>query len=159
MENKQSSVKRPQGKWGTWQDFIFAASQVLAVAESDLQNPPAGGQAMSLSDFDILASLYQAEEKALALSCLKETVLVTTSGLSRSIGRLVERGWIEKIQSDQDKRRYTLKLTKAGEEALLAAQTHHQEVVSRQFFSAFSVSEMKTLSPLLEKLVAHLKEN
>ncbi|WP_067778682.1 MarR family winged helix-turn-helix transcriptional regulator [Actinomyces vulturis] len=145
-------------QWETWKNFIYTSSHILAAADSDLQHSKDPAITMSLSDFDVLATLKSAPDHALPMAELRATVLVTTSGFSRSIRRLIERKWIVKIQSETDRRCYSLQLTSAGLNALACVRDRHHALVSQSFMDVFSDEEMATLSTLLKKLSTHLHE-
>ena len=136
-----------------WRDYLFTASRVLAKAEAQMQ----AESGMSLSDFDVLITLYQAEDHRLSMSCLKATVLVTTSGLSRAVSRLEQHGWIEKIGCPKDKRQVHIVLTSAGEAALVAARKRHQAHIQEIFFSALSRKDLDGMRMGLSHLADHLR--
>lgn len=135
-----------------WKDFLFTASRVLAKCETQMQ----ADSGMSLSDFDVLFTVYQAEEQKLSMSCLKATVLVTTSGLSRSVTRLEKHGWIKKIACPNDKRQVHVYLTEEGLEAVKDARKQHADVVQELFFAALSDKDREGMRLGLAHLADHL---
>ncbi|WP_175953841.1 MarR family winged helix-turn-helix transcriptional regulator [Schaalia sp. Marseille-Q2122] len=138
--------------WDAWQSYLFTASRILAGAEADLQ---ARAQ-IGLSDYDVLISLYHAPQHQLSMSCLKETVLVTTSGLSRSVSRMSQRGWVTKETSPEDRRKVSLALTPEGLAAIEAIRPHHHEYVREHFFDALSAKDQQALGLALAHLSDHL---
>lgn len=136
-----------------WQNYLFSASRILAQAEAQMQ----ADANMSLSDFDVLITLYRNLEENLSMSCLKATVLVTTSGLSRSVSRLERHGWVMKIPNEQDKRQVYLTLTDEGKEVVVQARKKHAEVIQRIFFDALSEKDLEGMSRGLAHLADHLR--
>lgn len=92
----------------------------------------------------------------LSMSCLKETVLVTTSGLSRSVSRMSQRGWVTKETSPEDRRKVSLALTPEGLAAIEAIRPHHHEYVREHFFDALSAKDQQALGLALAHLSDHL---
>lgn len=136
-----------------WRDYIFTASRILASAEAKMQAE--GG--MSLSDYDILVSLFNTEGHTMSMSCLKATVLVTTSGLSRSVSRLATRGWIEKVNDPNDRRQIHISLTPKGLSAFESVNPGHITFVKETFFEALSEKDRQGMYLGLSHLADHLK--
>lgn len=141
-----------ENKWDTWKDFIYTASHILAGAEKQLQST----HGISLSDFDVLVTVHEAEKHSLSMCSLTDTVLVTTSGLSRSVQRLAERGWLIKEPSPTDKRQVTLKLTDDGIAAFKEIAPSHRAHVRNVFFNALSPNDDKALAVALRHLRDHM---
>lgn len=140
--------------WETWKSFLFTAANILASAENQLQK----NHRVSLSDFDVLATLYGSPEHTLSMNCLKATVLVTTSGLSRSVSRLEERGWVSKITDQNDRRQIHIRLTEPGLEAIKLISPPHRKFVKEIFFDALSAKDQAALGTALGHLRDHLND-
>lgn len=136
-----------------WKDYLFTAARMLAKVETQMQ----ADAGMSLSDFDVLITLYTAEGQTLSMNCLKATVLVTTSGLSRSVSRLEKHGWITKIGCPNDKRQVHISLTEEGLQALQSARKKHADFVQDIFFSALSEKDRDGMRLGLAHLADHLR--
>lgn len=143
-----------ENKWDTWKNFIYTASHILAGAEKQLQST----HGISLSDFDVLVTVHEAPEHSMSMCALKDTVLVTTSGLSRSVTRLAERGWLIKEPSPIDKRQVTLTLTDDGIAAFQEIGPSHRAHVRNVFFSGLSPKDHKALSVTLSHLRDHITQ-
>ena len=139
--------------WLAWKNYIFTASHILAGAETQLQST----YGISLSDFDVLVSVYEAPEHTINMNSLKDSVLVTTSGLSRAVTRLKQRGWLEKESCQTDKRQVTLKLTNAGRDAFKEIGPAHRKHIRKIFFDALSNKDQEALVLALGHLRDHLK--
>lgn len=136
-----------------WKDFLFTAARILAKTEAQMQ----ADAGMSLSDFDVLITLYLADGQTLSMNCLKATVLVTTSGLSRSVSRLEKHGWITKISCPNDKRQVHITLTEEGARTLQAARKTHAAFVDDTFFAALSAKDRDGMRLGLAHLADHLR--
>lgn len=140
--------------WNAWKNYIFTASRILTGAEMQLHK----AHKLSLSDYDVMVTLLHAPEHTLSVSCLKATVVVTTSGLSRAIGRLEQRGWLTKTPDECDKRQITLQLTAEGIAAIEAIRPDHHQYASEHFFNALTAEEQKSLREILARLREHLTD-
>ncbi|OKL50444.1 MarR family winged helix-turn-helix transcriptional regulator [Boudabousia marimammalium] len=143
---------KTKNDWEAWKSYIYTASHILTGADVELKQ--AAG--ISLSDFDVLVTVESAPDKTLSMSCLRATVLVTTSGLSRSVSRLKERGWITKTVDQADKRHMHVTLTEAGQEALNQIRPIHTKYVREAFFGALDDEDQATLGRVLSQLERHL---
>ncbi|WP_336249086.1 MarR family winged helix-turn-helix transcriptional regulator [Stomatohabitans albus] len=142
-----------QQDWQMWRDYLFTASRILASAEAKLQAE--GG--LSLSDYDILVTLFNAPEHTMSMSCLKATVLVTTSGLSRSVSRLQKREWVEKTTDENDRRQVHIALTAKGLMAFKKVNPGHIAFVQETFFKALSEKDRQGMCLGMSHLADHLK--
>lgn len=140
--------------WDAWKNYIFTASRILTGAEMQLHK----AHRLSLSDYDVMVTLLHAPEHSLSVSCLKATVVVTTSGLSRAIGRLEQRGWLTKTPDEYDKRQITLKLTAEGVAAIEAIRPEHHQYAAENFFDVLTTEEQASLRAILDHLRDHLSD-
>ncbi|MDO5060308.1 MAG: MarR family transcriptional regulator [Actinomycetaceae bacterium] len=138
--------------WDAWKKYIHTAANILAGAETQLQKL----YKLTLSDFDVLVTLYTAPERQLSMKSLKANVLVTTSGLSRAVTRMEERGWVTKHTDENDKRAVILKLSAAGAAAFEEIGPVHRAYVRNIFFDALSAKDQEALGVALTHLQDHL---
>ena len=97
-----------------WRAFLRAHSAMLRRIGRDLDEaglPP-------LAWYDVLAALRDAPDGQLRQVELAERVLLSTSGLSRLLDRIVDRGLVERKSCPSDRRAFFVCLTDAGREML-----------------------------------------
>lgn len=123
--------------------------------DAQLQNFHDPQSAMTLSEFDILASLYAVSDHRIPVADLVDRVLVTKSGFSRSLRRLEDKGWVTKTQLQNDRRCYLITLTEVGKAALLAVKGMHNSMVEEMLFSAFSADDFNKFRLLIKILERH----
>lgn len=70
------------------------------------------GQPVAVSEAHALTELF--EEPGLSQSQLAERLQLQKSTVSRLVGILVKRGWVERSEDQQDRRARRLQLTKTG---------------------------------------------
>jgi len=107
---------------------------------------------LTLNDFDVLAQLDRAPEKALKRVDLSERVLLTPSGITRLLKGLEEVGYISNRPCPEDARVTYAVLTTKGEKKLAAARATHIADVREVFSRLFDDDELAVLGQLLERI-------
>ena len=98
----------------TWRAFLRAHSTMLRTIAQDLDEaglPP-------LPWYDVLAALRDAPDGQQRQVELAERVLLSHSGLSRLLDRIVAKGLVERRVCDSDRRAFFIALTDEGREML-----------------------------------------
>jgi len=107
---------------------------------------------LTINDFDVLASLARAPERALKRVDLAEEVQLTPSGITRLLKGLEQAGFVCNRSCDEDARVTYAVLTDEGYEKLAEAQETHRASVRALFSERFDKGELETLATLLERL-------
>ena len=107
---------------------------------------------LTLNDFDVLAQLDRAPEKALKRIDLSERVLLTPSGITRLLKGLEQAGYIANRPCAEDARVTYAVLTPEGEQKLAEARATHIADVRAVFSQLFSEDELEGLAELLERI-------
>jgi DNA-binding MarR family transcriptional regulator len=107
---------------------------------------------LTINDFDVLAQLARAPEKALKRVDLSERVLLTPSGITRLLKGLEQAGYVSNRPCAEDARVTYAVLTPKGEQKLAEARETHVADVREVFSQLFSVDELETLAELLERI-------
>jgi len=131
-----------------WRAFLRAHAAVVRRLESDLAGSP-----LSLSEFDVLATLVAAEG-TLRMKDLAERVLLTKSGITRLVDRLVERGFVTRHECAVDRRGQYAALTDEGREALRQARRVHLPSVASAFAAHLDGTERETIAAALERVAS-----
>src|SRR5207247_10429542 len=80
---------------------------------------------LSLGDYDVLLRLARAPAAGLRMTELAERVMISPSGLTRRVDRLVREGSVQRDRYEGDSRLMLARLTDRGRHVLkLAARTH-----------------------------------
>ena len=88
---------------------------------------------LSLSAYEVLMFLADAPQHRLRMAEIAKAVLLSRSGCTRLVGRLVDQGYLTRHAATTDGRGLYAQLTNAGLDKVNAARgTHHQGI--RQFF-------------------------
>jgi DNA-binding MarR family transcriptional regulator len=115
-----------------WRGFLQAHARLFRRLDEELRS----GHGLSLPEYDALLQLAQAPERRLRMSQLAGQVLLSKSGVTRMVDRLVADGLVERSQCSHDARGAEAVLTDAGLARLRSAAGTHLEGVDRYFLSA-----------------------
>lgn len=109
---------------------------------------------LSLEAYDVLVSLAQAPENRLRLADLANDVLLSKSGLTRSVDRLEEAGLLRREGCPEDGRVSYAVLTRKGLSALEKAWPVYRAQIDALLGSALTPDEAATLRDLLDRISA-----
>ncbi len=114
---------------GAWRSFIHAHARLVRRLDEELQ----AEHGLSLAEYDALLQLVNAPDRRLRMSALAERVLLSRSGITRLVDRLVAAGMVERSACTTDARGAEAALTPKGLQTLRAASGTHMEGVGRYF--------------------------
>jgi DNA-binding MarR family transcriptional regulator len=101
---------------------------------------------LSLSAYEVLLFLGRSDEGRLRMGDLAAAVLLTPSGLTRVVDRLVAEDLVERVVPPGNRREIHAVLTAPGRERLLAAHETHHEGVRRWFLGRCSPEDLERLA-------------
>src|SRR5881398_1280632 len=131
----------------TWDSFLRAHATLMRRLEVDL--PRATG--LALADFDVLAQLARAGGE-LRMTDLAARALVSRSGMTRRVARLVEEGLVRRANADADARGLVVALADAGVAPLTETARVHLRGVSELFVAQLDEQELAVLKNALDKV-------
>ena len=141
-------LTRHDPRLGAWRTFLRAHAHVVRRLETELQ----AEQDLALSDYDVLVQLAGAEDRRLRMSELADRLLLSRSGATRLVDRLVGEGLVERVSCESDRRGQWASLTDRGYERLRRASPTHLRGVAEHFLDRFSTAELETLERLLDRV-------
>jgi DNA-binding MarR family transcriptional regulator len=146
-----TSTVRP-GDWrvGVWRRFLQAHAVVIRQLERDL----ASDAAMPLGWYDVLLHLAEAPGRRLRMAELADRVLLSRSGLTRLVDRMVAEGLVCRERSPDDARGTFTVLLPAGVDRLRKAAPGHLASVQAHFLSRFTDDQLHQLGALLDRVVS-----
>ena len=92
-----------------WRSLLEAHATLMRRLDTDLVRETG----LALADFDVLAQLAQADGE-LRMTELADRALISRSGMSRRVARLVNEGLVRREKAGTDARGVVVALTKAG---------------------------------------------
>jgi DNA-binding MarR family transcriptional regulator len=141
-------ISRHDPRLAAWSAFLRAHARVVRELERELQ----AEQRMALTDYDVLVQLANAGERRLRMSELADRLLLSRSGATRLVDRLVAQGLIERRTCDDDRRGQWASLTDAGYERLRQASPTHLRGVAEHFLDRLSADEHAALERAFTRL-------
>ena len=99
-----------------------------------------------------------AAKREISIGELKEETLVTKQNMTGMVERLQQSNLVALFPDPQDKRRTRVKLTEQGKQVYERLKSARYDFNAKTYH-IFNDQEIAALSNLLERLVAHLKED
>jgi DNA-binding MarR family transcriptional regulator len=137
---------------GAWRSFIQAHARLLRRLDDELQ----AAHHLSLAEYDALLQLVNAPEHRLRMSVLAERVLLSRSGITRLVDRLVAAGMVERSACVTDARGAEAALTARGLETLRAASRSHLDGVQRYFLGLIADEDRDTIERGCDQILDEL---
>ena len=135
-----------------WIAFLQAHAAVTRRLEAELQ----AEQALTLADYDALVQLAIAPDRRLRMSELADRVVLSRSGVSRLVDRLVAQGLVVRRACPTDARGSWAELTASGLDRLRAAAPVHLRGVDAHFLAHIDEGDREVIVAALEGVVRRL---
>lgn len=132
-----------------WYRMLQASRLVLRTLDRRLDDI----HRIGVNEFDVLITLDNAPERRLRMTDLAEAVMLSSGGLTRLVGRLEDRGLVERVQDAGDARSFQATLTKAGAQRLAEARATHDAVIDELVSSRLTARQVGTLASTLGRVV------
>ena len=130
-----------------WQSLLRAHATLMRQLAMDLERETG----LALADFDVLAQLSVADGE-LRMTELAARALISRSGMTRRVARLVDEGLVRRRIADADGRGVVVALTDAGVARLTETAPVHVRGVSELFVAKLDDQELTALKSALEKV-------
>jgi len=131
-----------------WQAFLRASIRLMERLDAELES-----HGISLADYEILVHLCGEASGELRMTELAARTLVSRSGLTRRLDRLVESGLVERRSCPTDRRGVFAVLTPAGRHRLEESAPTHVEGVRRHFIAQLHGQDLHRLAESLNAVV------
>ncbi len=135
------------GAWGGCLRFTNRAMRALDEALS-------AAHGISITEFDVLITLFNAPKSGLRMTELADQVVLTPSGLTHLVTRLERQGLMSRSVDDTDRRSFFATLTRAGHRRLRESRATHNEVIRALLTRRLSAKQLATLGSLWETVEA-----
>jgi DNA-binding MarR family transcriptional regulator len=133
-----------------WRRLLEAHATVTELLEHEL----VAARGLPLSRYDVLLNLAEAPGGRLRMQELSASVLLSKSGLSRLVDRMVEAGLVRRERCEDDRRGWFAVLTDQGRSALRRAAPVHLRGIHEHFTRHLSPEEVQVLTAALSRVVA-----
>lgn len=130
-----------------WRSLLQAHATLMRQLETDLE----AETGLALADFDVLAQLAVAGGE-LRMTELANRALISRSGMTRRVARLVDEGLVRRASADTDARAVVVGLTDAGVARLRQTAPVHARGVAKLFVAQLDDAELAVLERALAKV-------
>lgn len=137
------------GQRGTaaWVSLLRAHATLVRQLESDLEQETG----LALADFDVLAQLANARGE-LRMTELAARALISRSGMTRRVARLVDEGLVRRASAEADARGVVVALTDAGVARLTETAPVHARGIAELFVGRLDDAELAAIEAALDKV-------
>jgi DNA-binding MarR family transcriptional regulator len=131
MAATQSPAGAPfaEHELAAWRGMLEVHARVTQQLDAQMR----AEHGLSISAYEVLMFLADAPEHRMRMSEIADSALLSRSGCTRLVDRLVELGYVTRCPASTDGRGLYAQLTDAGLEKIRAARITHRNGV-RQFF-------------------------
>jgi DNA-binding MarR family transcriptional regulator len=134
----------------TWRRFLLAHARLDRLLDEDLR----AEHDLSLAEYDALLQLAEAPGRRLRMHQLADRVLLSRSGVTRLIDRLVQDGSVERDSCLSDARGAEAVLTTAGLARLRDASATHLRGITDHFVEAISADDLEAVNRAMQDVLA-----
>ena len=145
-----SSTRLSAAELAAWRGFL--RTHAMLVRELDLELEAAHG--LPLSSYDVLVQLERAPNGELRMSELADAVVLSRSGLTRLVSRLVDQGLCTRRECENDARGSYAVITDAGRSRLAEARVTHLRGVRERFLGHLTDADQRRLEAIWERVGA-----
>jgi DNA-binding MarR family transcriptional regulator len=107
---------------------------------------------LSVKEFDVLITLFNAPAGRLRMTELAERVILSPAGVTHLVSRLERAGLVKRTVADDDRRSYFATLTPAGRRRLRQSRPTHNEVVRDHLTRRLTAGQLATLGSLMDRI-------
>jgi DNA-binding MarR family transcriptional regulator len=143
-----AATKLTEMELRAWQALLHAHHDVTDRLDADLREQ----HGLTFSEYDVLLRLARAPGRALRMSDLAGRVLLSPSGLTRLVDRLVDDGLVSRDTSHEDARVTLARLTALGRERLRRAARTHLQGIREHFAGRLSEAQLRNVASALETI-------
>jgi DNA-binding MarR family transcriptional regulator len=139
-----------KSEMAAWHALIHAHHRIVRQLEAELE----AEQGLTLPAYEVLAHLSEAPDRRLRMSDLAAFAVLTPSGLTRLVDKLVREGLVERARCAGDARVVYAVLTTAGMARLKAAYPIHLRGVRSHLVDRLDTAQLKAIADALGPLSA-----
>jgi DNA-binding MarR family transcriptional regulator len=132
----------------------LALLQTHSVVTDGVSDELQASRGLPLGWFEVLVFLADRPDGRLKMQDLASTVLLSKSGVTRLVDRMVDEGLLRRSSCETDRRITYAEITASGRRALRDAVPVHAKALDERFGGTLSDAELRQLRNLLRKVLA-----
>jgi DNA-binding MarR family transcriptional regulator len=133
-----------------WRGLLVVHARLTQQLDAEMH----ADHGLSLSAYEVLMFLDDAPENRLRMSEIAERVLLSRSGCTRLVDRLVQQGYVTRSAACGDGRGLYAELTDDGRAKIAAARAAHRDGVRRAFLDHLTVTDQIALGDIWTRFEA-----
>ena len=134
-----------------WRSFLSAHARVTRRLDEELR----AEHDLSLAEYDALLTIADAPERRIRMRQLADRVILSKSGVTRLIDRLVLDGLVERAACASDARGAEAVLTADGLDRLRRASRTHLRGIAEHFLAAVDEADLPTIERSMQAVAEH----
>ena len=138
-----------QEQISAWRSFLEVHSAVIKVLERELIED----QGFPLTWYDVLTHLSEAPGARLQHQALAESLLLSRSGVTRLVDRMVEAGLVSRESVPEDRRVSYVVMTQPGRDALDRASPGHLRGIAQHFVRYLDAGDIPVLQGFFSRVL------
>jgi DNA-binding MarR family transcriptional regulator len=150
MLNEVPPAQLTELELDAWRGFLRTHSELVRELDEELM----AQHSLPLSSYDVLVQLDEADGGAMRLAQLADAVLISRSGLTRLVQRLIDQGLVKREDCESDARGAFAVITDEGRRRLDEARVTHRAGVHRRFLDQLTEAQQRQLGAIWSKLLA-----
>jgi DNA-binding MarR family transcriptional regulator len=148
LVDRLTAKELPGGRGiGAWRSLLLSHATLMRQLETELEQQTG----LALADYDVLAQLAIAGGE-LRMTDLANRALISRSGMTRRVARLVDARLVRRVDANTDGRGVVVALTDAGIARLKETVPAHARGIAAYFVSRLDDEELAALASALDKV-------
>ena len=133
-----------------WRSFLQAHSTVVKYLERRMEEQ----HSLPLSWWDVLIQLADGPEGRLRMGELAESVLLTRSGITRLVDRMILEGFVDREPCPGDRRGYFAVITQKGRDTIERVGPDHSKDAWEVFLGHINEEEAELMGNVFSRVLA-----
>lgn len=140
------------GEQRSWRGLLMGMTLLLDRLDADLRTT----HDISLSEYEILVRLSEADDQQLRMSHLASALCHSRSRITHTVSRMQQRDLVRRRDSEEDRRGVIAQLTESGRALLEAAAPLHVRGVREHLLDASTSDDFSALGRVMNQVADHL---
>jgi DNA-binding MarR family transcriptional regulator len=134
-----------------WRAFLLAHARIVRRLDEELR----AEHELTIGEYDALVTVAQAPDRRIRMRQLADEVILSKSGVTRLIDRLVDDGLVERSACLSDARGAEAVLTERGLTRLRAASRTHLRGIHEHFLAVLGPDDLDAVEQTMTSIARH----
>jgi DNA-binding MarR family transcriptional regulator len=138
------------GELAAWHGMLTVHARLIRELDRRLRDAHGFG----VSEFDVLITLYNADERGLRMTDLANAIVLSPAGLTHLVTRLERDRLVERSVDPADRRSLRVRLTELGQASLASARSVHNGLIRQSFSGRLTPRQLDQLGKAWAAILA-----